>query len=326
MSLEKTKMKAIIEAMLFVSEKPVTLRQMIHKIRQARERDREFVAQENGQSLPEALEPTTASLDLNVRDIHSSLEDLLPAAVANAEPQEVDDVLQQLIDKNRELESEVSREDIKAILDELMQDYAREDRGFELVFVGKGYQLRTKYGISHYLKDDKKTAFVRLSPSAMETLAIVAYKQPVARGEIEGIRGVDTGGVLKTLLDREFLRIVGRSEEPGRPLVYGTTAKFLEVFGLTGLKDLPNPREFIDMEIKATEARAVEEGIESDEGPRFIAAGDFMEGADVDLSESERAILEELDESLDQLKAVEKGITVFGDESVADAGEDKKVG
>lgn len=281
MSLEKSTMKAIIEAMLFVSEHPVTMRQMIHKIRQAKERD------------------------------HASVECVLQNVPAESVEQHgVDDVLRQLIDKNREMESDVSREDIKGILDELTRDYAQAGRGFELVFVGKGYQLRTKHDISHYLRDDKKTAFVRLSPSAMETLAIVAYKQPVPRGDIEGIRGVDAGGVLKTLLDRELVRIVGRSEEPGRPLVYGTTAKFLEVFGLTGLKDLPNPREFIDMEVKAGEAAAVEDGLEQEDGPCFVAASDFVEGADVDLTESERAILDELDESLDQLKAVEKTITV----------------
>jgi segregation and condensation protein B len=83
----------------------------------------------------------------------------------------------------------------------------------------------------------------RLSKAALETLAIIAYKQPVIRSDIEQLRGVDCGGVLRVLLERKFIRVLGRKEIPGRPLIYATTKRFLEVFGLKNLRDLPTPKE-----------------------------------------------------------------------------------
>jgi segregation and condensation protein B len=84
---------------------------------------------------------------------------------------------------------------------------------------------------------------LRLSKAALETLAIIAYKQPVIRSDVEHIRGVDCGGVLRVLLERKFIRVLGRKEIPGRPLIYATTKRFLEVFDLKNLKDLPTPKE-----------------------------------------------------------------------------------
>jgi segregation and condensation protein B len=84
---------------------------------------------------------------------------------------------------------------------------------------------------------------LRLSKAALETLAIIAYKQPVIRSDVEHIRGVDCGGVLRVLLERKFIRVLGRREIPGRPLIYATTKRFLEVFDLKNLKDLPTPKE-----------------------------------------------------------------------------------
>ena len=87
----------------------------------------------------------------------------------------------------------------------------------------------------------------RLSKAALETLAIIAYKQPVIRSDVEHVRGVDCGGVLKVLLERGFIRVMGRKEIPGRPLIYGTTRRFLEVFGLETLEDLPTPKEIEEL-------------------------------------------------------------------------------
>ena len=87
---------------------------------------------------------------------------------------------------------------------------------------------------------------LRLSKAALETLAIIAYKQPVIRSDVEHIRGVDCGGVLRVLLERKFIRVLGRKEIPGRPLIYATTKRFLEVFDLKNLKDLPTPKEIED--------------------------------------------------------------------------------
>lgn len=308
MSLSRPIMKSVVEALLFVSERPLSLRQLLSGVRQASRRHAEF--QGNSAEQPEAA-------GLNTPEVHTSIEDPV-----NIEPEFIghdhdstDDVLSQLMAKGRELDNDVSRDEVRGVLEELAGEYSSEDRGLELVQVAKGYQLRTKLDVSYYLRSEKKTAFVRLSPSAMETLAIVAYKQPVSRSSIEGIRGVDTGGVLKTLLDREFVRIVGRSEEPGRPLVYGTTSKFLEVFGLNGLKDLPSPAEFLDMGVTAEgdedgDADAVDEG--------YFSSGDFSDAPEGDLDDTERAILDELDQSLEQLKEVESTVTFFGDGTDAD--------
>lgn len=119
-----------------------------------------------------------------------------------------------------------------------------EGRGFRLVAVGDGWQFRTATEVTPWLADFTGLRPVRLSRAALETLAIVAYRQPCTRAEIEAVRGVDTGGVLRALLDRGLLRLAGRRNDPGRPNVYATTQEFLDVFGLTSLREMPNLREF----------------------------------------------------------------------------------
>ena len=137
----------------------------------------------------------------------------------------------------------------------LQQGYA--DRGLELLEVASGYQLRTRPELRPWLARLEKQRPVRFSRAALETLSSVAYRQPVTRAEIEEVRGVDCGGVLKTLLDRTLVRIVGKKDVPGRPLLYGTTRTFLEVFGLESLGSLPSLRE-ID-EILAQQDEGVRE-------------------------------------------------------------------
>lgn len=123
----------------------------------------------------------------------------------------------------------------------LQQGYA--ERGLEVREVASGYQLRTRPELAPWLARLEKQRPVRFSRAALETLSSVAYRQPVTRAEIEEVRGVDCGGVLKTLLDRNLVRIVGKKDVPGRPLLYGTTRRFLEVFGLDSLAALPTLRE-----------------------------------------------------------------------------------
>ncbi len=120
-----------------------------------------------------------------------------------------------------------------------------EGRGFKLVAVGEdGWQFRTAGEVTPWLADFTGLRPVRLSRAALETLAIVAYRQPCTRAEIEAVRGVDTGGVLRALLDRGLLRLAGRRNDPGRPNVYASTQEFLDVFGLTSIREMPNLREF----------------------------------------------------------------------------------
>jgi segregation and condensation protein B len=128
-------------------------------------------------------------------------------------------------------------------LDRLRKDSEGDFRGLELVEVAGGYQFRTKPQWAQWVNRLKKTKPVKLSQSALETLAIIAYRQPVIRPTIEMIRGVDSGWVIRSLLEKGLIRIVGRKEIPGRPLIYGTTKTFLELFNLNALSDLPTLKE-----------------------------------------------------------------------------------
>ena len=142
----------------------------------------------------------------------------------------------------------VSKAEIEQALKRLEQDLGQDERGIQLVKLAGGYRLVTKAEYAPWLKRlDKAKAAQKLSRSALESLAIIAYKQPLVRAEIEEIRGVETSGVLRTLLERKLVRIVGRKEVPGRPIMYGTTKFFLEHFGLEDITQLPPLREFKEL-------------------------------------------------------------------------------
>jgi segregation and condensation protein B len=142
----------------------------------------------------------------------------------------------------------VSKAEVEQALKILQQQLEQEGRGIQLVKLAGGYRLVTKPDYAPWLKRlDKAKAAQKLSRSALESLAIIAYKQPLVRAEIEEIRGVETSGVIRTLLERKLVRIVGRKEVPGRPIMYGTTKFFLEHFGLQDLTQLPPLREFKEL-------------------------------------------------------------------------------
>lgn len=145
---------------------------------------------------------------------------------------------------------------ITDLVRELNADYLRESRAFQVQEVAGGFRLVTRPEYATWVRELRAAgASPRLSQAALETLSIVAYKQPVTRAELESIRGVAVEGVLKTLVERELVRIVGREEGLGRPLLYGTTDHFLEYFGLPSLDALPRPDEleilFADRERQA---------------------------------------------------------------------------
>lgn len=135
----------------------------------------------------------------------------------------------------------------KDLINELNTEYAEQDRAFEIWEVAGGYQIRTRAEFSGYLQQLRRERPLRLTKATLETLAIIAYKQPVTRGEIEEVRGVDSGAVVKTLLERRLVRIAGHKEVPGRPLLYSTSKRFLEVFGLESIKKLPSLRELEEL-------------------------------------------------------------------------------
>ncbi|MCB9545119.1 MAG: SMC-Scp complex subunit ScpB [Myxococcales bacterium] len=130
--------------------------------------------------------------------------------------------------------------------------------GIEVARVGEGYRLRTATDLGPMVRRLWPDRVVRLGRAAMEVLAVVAYRQPCTRAEVEEVRGVDCGGLLKGLLERRLLSVVGRKDEPGRPLLYGTTPFFLETFSLSDLRSLPTLRDLAAMEAEeAARARGV---------------------------------------------------------------------
>jgi segregation and condensation protein B len=144
--------------------------------------------------------------------------------------------------------SDVSKAEVSQALRSLEEELAQDGRGIRLVEIAGGFRLVTKQEYASWIKRlDKAKSAAKLSRSALESLAIIAYKQPIVRSEIEEIRGVETSGVVRTLLERKLVRIVGRKEVPGRPIMYGTTKYFLEHFGLNDLSQLPPLREFKEL-------------------------------------------------------------------------------
>lgn len=143
---------------------------------------------------------------------------------------------------------DVTKADVAQALRGLGEELEQEGRGVRLVEIAGGFRLVTKQEYATWIKRlDKTKSAAKLSRSALESLAIIAYKQPIVRSEIEEIRGVETSGVVRTLLERKLVRIVGRKEVPGRPIMYGTTKFFLEHFGLNDLTQLPPLREFTEL-------------------------------------------------------------------------------
>ena len=166
----------------------------------------------------------------------------------------------------------VSKAEVVQALGLLTHDLDQDGRGIQLVQVAGGYRLVTKQEYGPWLKRmDKAKAVQKLSRSALESLAIIAYKQPLVRSEIEEIRGVETSGVLRTLCERKLVRIVGRKDVPGRPIMYGTTKFFLEHFGLQDLSQLPPLREFKELGDSEQALLPIEdeslEGVEFSETP-----------------------------------------------------------
>lgn len=142
----------------------------------------------------------------------------------------------------------VPKPSIKTALQSLQAEYDEAGRGLQIMEVAGGYVMVTRPEQSIYIKRlAKAKPSSRVSRSALETLAIVSYKQPITRADIEKIRGVETSGVLRTLLDQKLIRIVGRQDIPGRPILYGTTKQFLQRFGLRDLRDLPPLKELKDL-------------------------------------------------------------------------------
>ena len=162
---------------------------------------------------------------------------------------------------------------IDGLIEALRTRYGTDSAGIELVEVAEGWQFRTRPQLSDWVKRLNIVKPAKLSMPAVETLSIVAYRQPVTHAEIDYVRGVDSGGVIKTLLDRRLIKIVGKKELPGRPLVYGTTQEFLEVFGLKDISALPSLQDI-------KQIGSAEEELERDQAELPLATNKPGEGPD----------------------------------------------
>jgi segregation and condensation protein B len=142
------------------------------------------------------------------------------------------------------VESDLTVEDAQKAIDELVADYETQDRGIRILKTGGGAIFATKtehdHRVRRLLQIERKN---RLSAAALETLCTIAYNQNVTQSEISALRGVDSSGTLKTLLDKKLIKIVGRKKAPGNPLIYRTSEKFLQYFGLNAIEDLPSEEE-----------------------------------------------------------------------------------
>lgn len=176
--------------------------------------------------------------------------------------------------------AKTKQDEIAGAMHELHEEYAEQGRGFCLVESAAGWKVVTAPDASPWVRQlfpENRPA--RLSPSALETLAIIAYRQPLTRADIEAVRGVNVDGVMQTLLERGVVRITGRADVPGRPLLYGTTEFFLEHFGLRSLDELPNCEELRRVELPAATAEETQPALPLEETTGPDGGGEEQEAA-----------------------------------------------
>lgn len=202
---------------------------------------------------------------MNIEKIRSTIEAII---FASEQPVTLDQLAQSI--------DTVDKQELGVLLEQLVVDWRGAGRAFHLVEVAGGWQFRTKAEYGPWLQRMAHDRPTKLSRSSLETLAVIAYKQPITRPEIEDLRGVDSGAVVKNLLDRNLIKIVGKKDAPGKPMVYGTTQRFLEVFSLRDLGSLPSLRDLKDLEEGEAAQLALPvdgepaEGESAFEGPKVI--------------------------------------------------------
>jgi segregation and condensation protein B len=147
------------------------------------------------------------------------------------------------IEDIRKVLPDASPKEVREAIGDLKKIYDEGSGGIFIAEVARGFQFRTRSEFSPFVKQLFETRPKKISRAAMETLSIIAYRQPIIRSDIERIRGVDCGGVVKALLERKLIKILGKKDVIGKPLIYGTTQEFLETFGLKDIKSLPTLKE-----------------------------------------------------------------------------------
>lgn len=182
---------------------------------------------------PQNLDPQPPVPNSDDKDVKSIVEAILFATSEPVSPRKLCDII-----------GNTDTKQIREIIESLRQEYDSQNRAFQVEEIADGFQILTKAEYYEWVaRLWKKSGDNKLSHAALETLAIIAYKQPIIRADIEAVRGVQSGQMIRTLIDKKLVRIVGKEEVIGRPLLYGTTKTFLEHFGLKSIKDLPKTRE-----------------------------------------------------------------------------------
>lgn len=193
----------------------------------------------------------------NLTDVEHLEQHIEALIFATDVPVSVEDIRKSL---EETFETKFKVDEIETGIQNLQNRYAADHFAIEIVEIAGGFQFMTKAAfhsvIGTYLKQNTKK---RLSKSALETLSIIAYKQPVTKSELEQIRGVSCDYAIQKLLEKELISIEGRSDGPGRPLLYGTSTKFMDYFGLKSLKDLPKPKDFKEPDSQIGEQAPIEE-------------------------------------------------------------------
>jgi len=237
-------------------------------------------------------------MELDLETLVNAMEALI---FTSGEPLSVNDLkktLKRAYTDGSEEQAEALNNQFNKCLDNLKQRWEERGGGVVLLKVGDGFTFRSDPKFAEVLRAMRKQRPMRLSKPALETLAIVAYRQPATKPEIDFIRGVDCGGTLRLLLDREMVRIVGKKDEPGRPLLYGTTRHFLSFFNLQALSQLPSLREYHELTDASQEELS---GFDSSMGLTELSeqARKFRVGDEPEL--------DALDQAINELKDTEKG-------------------
>lgn len=200
------------------------------------------------------------------------------------------------IEQMKEVLEEVDAKDIKTALAELQKEYETLGRSFKVYELAGGYQMVTLPEFADYLKKFYRVKSKdKLTKPALETLAIVAYRQPITKADIEDIRGVNVDGVVKTLADRQLIKITGRKDAPGRPILYGTTKEFLDRFGLSTLNELPKLGEFTESDIDLSELKQGLGGQEVQDGTGEVTQEDRPVGQEDNTAPEQQGAAERQD-------------------------------
>jgi len=250
-------LKAKIEAVIYAAEEPVTLAQLAALFQPELVEQREArLAEEKSADGPAAHENPTLVLETDAEEAHAQ-SDLpaetpeAPVSAEDAEKRGTDEEKKAARQRDRE-----TREEARRVVAELVAEYNDRDRGMEIREIAGGYRVATKPeyhdAVRAFVKSLKPP--MKLSLQALETLAVIAYKQPVTAPEVSEIRGVDSGGVLGSLVSRKLIATAGRKQVIGRPILYKTTKEFLLRFGLKDLNELPSIEEFEKMAGELAEA------------------------------------------------------------------------